>query len=147
MNPNLNIWLYSSTCKYFGDALADKNFFAENDVKNTDTLSSWVEFFFDGPIINEITANNFTVDFTITVAICFVQSDSINYGPQALEGLVQSLFGNIPIFRYGDDGGLLDCAIQKGKVKVQRLGTPGPGTRVLQSNVVGSYTMNLTGDA
>ena len=110
-NSNLDRWLVSSITKYFSD-VADLNsltFISEDQVRDTASLSTWVELRINGPQFKEWSSGMYTITLEADLLISVRLSESNIFRIHELAGLFESSCDNIPIYTYGNGEDFLFC--------------------------------------
>ena len=107
-DANLDRWIISSIAKYFND-ICTVDFMAEDQVRDTAALSSWVELRINGPNIREWSKDVYTINLEVDLLISVRASESNIYLIHELAGIFESSCDNIPVYKYGDDDSYLFC--------------------------------------
>lgn len=152
MNQNWNRWVYASCADYFETNKGSYNLCLDNDRVNKNDFDLWVDLAVVGPSVEELSRNYYRLDVTIMLVLTEIPNDQDAYRLRQMVGYFASLFGTIPIYRYGltddveNNDSLLGCLQLNGKVEVNNFGEPSPDTKLMQATVRGNFRMYLEGD-
>lgn len=110
-DKNLDRWIIASVTKYFRDICntEDVEFMTEDQVRDTGSLSSWVELRINGPSFKEWSKDTYTINLEADLLISVRETESDIYAVHRIAGLIESSCDNIPVFEMGDSGDFLFC--------------------------------------
>ena len=153
-NVNWPRWIFASTSKYFYDRRGDIDFYIEGQQRISGTGKDLIEFRLDGPLMSELTKDEWYLEIDINLLIQCVKDDLDYYRTHKICGSVAQAFTAIPIYKYGDgtddDQSQIGCmTLTKGPgrrdgVQINHFGQIGSDTLLMQSSVEGHFHMTIT---
>jgi hypothetical protein len=151
-------WFFASCAKHFGTKMNSLgiHYFVEGAERQTEVQTSFVEFRFDGPRIQEVSRDYFRLTIEINLLVSTVKgSGESAYKHNSVVGHVENAFTKINIYKLGiptdiaNDGSFVGCLDLRDDIKeavvVNNMGKVRPDTRLIQSTVEGHYRMFLGG--
>jgi len=110
-DKRLDRWIMMSITDFFGTIAKDNDidFMSEDEVRDTSSLSTWVESRINGPEYKEWSSNTYTITLEVDLLISVRPTPSNIFHIHDLTGLFSSSCDNIPVYKYGDGGDYLFC--------------------------------------
>lgn len=156
INVNWARWIHASINKQFNDNChSTVKLYIEGTERNTRAIKNFLELRIDGPKIDEISRNYYRLYVEINILAQALLDVDI-YQLQRLVGLAQSLFVDIPVYKYGtgteDTEALLGCLQRITSVRgsefidATNFGQIAPDNKINQATIETHYEMFLNGD-
>lgn len=145
MNPNWPRWIWASVSKWFSDIITPNiPMYVEGDDRGTGLLATYTEFRMDGPTGKEQNKGIWALYIAINVLVVVKKNETDTHTQFKIQGQVTNAFTQvIPIYRYGDDDGFIDCLTlrtdNRNGIIISQFGQISPDLNVLQSTIEGHY--------
>ena len=148
-NKNWPRWIFASLTKWFDDHRDGVEMYVEGDDANLSALADYIEFRFNGPMMEESSKGWWRIDVIINILVVSKRNDrSLHTLPTNLGKVAAAFTTNIPIYKFGnnvDDNRteLLGCMTLFDSIEITQLGQVEPNVKELQAMVQGHYRMHI----
>jgi hypothetical protein len=153
INEKWATWIFFSGAKHFSSKL-DTNFMVEGEANDTKDVDERIEYRMDGPRVNEISRNYYTLYVEINLLISVKKKIDDIANLHNLTGKALAAFTSIDVCKLGtnDDKSLVGCMglvsdfYERQRLQVYHLGQREPHSRFLQTVIEGHYLLRLKGE-
>lgn len=145
-------WIFASVAKYFDTNKGSYILVVDGDQLDLNDIDFWTELYIANYSSTHQSRDRYLYDFEITLVVTESPIGDEAYKIHRAIGYFASLFGTIPIYKYGStadfesDSSQLGCAVVQNPINIQHFGTREPGSSISQSTVSARFQMTLQGE-
>lgn len=152
MNKNWPRWLLASVHKHFDANRQGYPVYFESHDRFTDQETDYAEVRIDGPLVRQLTSDEFHLRVEINVLVASKKDQADNHKLYRLAGVFLAAFTpTISVFRYGDgpddNGTLLGCLRRdedtRQPVEFHYFGQVDPSAALEQGSITAAYELTV----